>query len=143
MASHNSYLPNYSFEVRINGRSFGFSRVNNISGSVEYDTIINGGHNDAPVIMLKPKRTPDMIVFEKGLKSDLSDVVFSLLTEGKKVDSIIIFVKLNGKIKRIFAISSGIIVRREFAPLDAVGDQVLLEMLQIAHTGLTEIPLPI
>ena len=142
MVSHNSYLPNYSFEVKISGASFGFSKINNISGSIEYDTIVNGGHNDAPVILPKPKRTPDMIIFEKGLKADLGDLMFSQMTEGKKVTGIMIFVKLIGKIKRICSISSGGIVRREVAPLDAIGDQVFLQALQIAHTGLTEIALP-
>lgn len=142
MASHNSYLPNYSFEVRFGTYTYGFTKVNNISGSVEYDTIVNGGHNDAPVILLKPKRTPDMIIFEKGLKADLGDLIFSQLTEGKKVTGIMIFVKLDGKIRRIFTIGSGVIVKREFAPLDATGDQVFLQALQIAHTGLTEIALP-
>lgn len=142
MASHNSYLPNYSFEVSIDGAVFGFSKVNNISGNIDYDTIVNGGHNSAPVILPKPKSEPDMIVFEKGLKADLGDLLFSQLTEGKKVGGIMIFVKLNGKIKRIFAIGSGVIISRQFAPLDATGDQVFLEMLQIAHTGLTEIALP-
>ena len=74
-----------------------------------------------PVIMLKPKRTPDMIV-RKGLKSDLSDV-FSLLTEGKKVDSTY-FCQAQWENKTDLAISSGIIVRRSLL-LDAVGDQVL------------------
>ncbi|NLV16013.1 MAG: hypothetical protein GXY50_02215 [Syntrophomonadaceae bacterium] len=142
MASHNSYLPNYSFEVRIDGISFGFSKVNNISASIEYDTIVNGGHNDKPVILPKPKRTPDTIIFEKGLKADLGDLMFSMLTEGKKVGGIMIFVKLDGRIKRIFTISSGVIVRREFASLDAMGDQVFIEALQIAHTGLTEVAIP-
>jgi len=142
MTSHNSYLPNYSFEVRIEGICFGFSKVNNISGSIEFDTIIDGGHNDAPVILQKPKHTPDMIIFEKGLKANLSDFMFSMFTEGKKVASIMIFVKLNGQIKRIFSVSNGVIVRREFAPLDAMGEEVFIEALQIAHTGLTEIALP-
>ena len=142
MAPHNSYLPNFSFEVKINGIGFGFSRVNNISGSIEFDTIISGGQNDAPVMLPKPKKTPDMIVFEKGLKADLNDLMFSLLTEGKKVTNIMIFVKLDGKIKRIFTINNGIIIRREFAPLDAMGEEVFVEALQIAHTGLIEIALP-
>jgi len=142
MSSHNSYLPNYSFEVRIDGFSFGFAKVHNISGSIEFDTIVNGGHNDAPVILPKSKRTPDMIVFEKGLKAGLSDLAFSLLTEGKKVANVLIFVKLNGQIKRIFSITNGIIVRREFSPLDAMGDEVFMEAMQVAHTGLIEIAVP-
>lgn len=142
MTSHNSYLPNYSFDVRIDGLSFGFARVNNISGSIDYDVIVDGGNNDAPVILPKPKHTPDMIVFEKGLKADLGDMMFSMLTEGKQVGGIMIFVKLNGQIKRIFTIASGIIIKREFASLDAKGDQIFLEALQIAHTGLIEVAIP-
>ena len=142
MASHNSYLPNYSFDVRIAGVSFGFSKVDNISSGIEFDTIVNGGNNDSPVIMPKPKRSPDMIVFQKGLKADFDDTMFSLLTEGKKVSGVMIFVKNNGKIKRIFTITSGVIIRREFSSLDAMGGDLFLEALQIAHTGLTEIALP-
>lgn len=142
MASHNSYIPNYSFEVMLEGMTFGFSRVNNISASVEFDTIIDGGTNDSPVLMIKPKRMPDMIVFEKGLKADLGDTLFSLLTVGKKITGILIFVKNNGSTKRIFTITSGVIVRREFSPLDAMGNELFLELLQIAHTGITEVALP-
>lgn len=142
MTSHDKYIPNYSFEVNIDGVTYGFSKVNNISASIEYDSIVNGGHNDAPVILTKPKSNPDVIIFEKGLKSDLSDFKFSMLAEGSKVHGIMIFVKLNGKIKRIFVISSGIIVSREYGTLDAMGSQLLLETLKIAHTGLTEIAIP-
>lgn len=142
MASHKDYLPNFSFEVRIDGVCFGFSKINNIAASVEFDTITDGGSNGAPVMLIKPKRTADMLVFEKGLKSDLGDLMYSMLTEGKKVGGVLIFVKNNGSIKRIFAISSGIIVKREFSSLDAMGNDVFLESLQIAHTGLTEIALP-
>lgn len=143
MSSHDSYLPNYSFEVKIDGITFGFSKVNNISGSIEFDTIVDGGHNEAPVILPKPKRNPDMLIFEKGLKADLKDFMFSMFTEGKKVSNVLILVKLNGQTKRIFSISNGIIIRREFTPIDAMGEEVLVEALQIAHTGLTEIALPI
>lgn len=142
MASHDKYIPNFSFEVKIDGMSFGFAKVNNISGSIEFDTITEGGNNDAPVILPKPKKNPDMIVFEKGLKADLGDVMFSMFTEGKAVANIMILVKLNGKIKRIFTITKGVIVRREFGPLDAMGEEVFIEALQIAHTGLIEIALP-
>lgn len=142
MASHNSYLPNYSFEVSMNGFTIGFSKVNNITADIEFDAIVNGGANDAPVILPKSKHTPDMIFFEKGLKADLADTMFSLLTAGTRVAGITIFVKLNGQIKRIFTISTGIIVKREFSSLDAMGDQVFIESLQIAHTGLIEIALP-
>ena len=48
------------------------------------DTIVDGVHNEAPVILPKPKRNPDMLIFEKGLKADLKDFMFSMFTEGRK-----------------------------------------------------------
>ena len=36
----------------------------------------------------------------------------------------------------------GVIVEREFSPLDAVESTIMVQSLKIAHTGLTEIPLP-
>jgi len=143
MSSASSLIPNYSFSVMFDLFTVGFSKISNISGSAEIETIINGGHNDAPVLLRKPKKNPDMLVFERGLHCSLSDLALSYFTEGRKIDSITISVKRDGKTVRMFFISGGIIVRREYAPLDAMGDSVFLEALQVAHTGLTELALPL
>ena len=142
MSSAASPIPNYSFSVMFDMFKVGFSKISNISGTAEIETIVNGGHNDAPVILRKPKRNPDMLIFERGLHCSLSDMALSYFTEGRKVDSITINVKRDGKTVRMFFVTGGIIVRREYAPLDAMGDSVFLEALQIAHTGLTELALP-
>lgn len=142
MSSASTLIPNYSFSVNFDMFKVGFSKISNISGSAEIDTIINGGHNDAPVILRKPKRTPDMLVFERGLHCSLSDLALSYFTEGRKVDSITINVRRDGKTVRMFFVSNAIIVRREYAPLDAMGNQIFLQALQVAHTGITEIALP-
>ena len=142
MSSASTLIPNYSFSVTFDMFKVGFSKISNISASAEIDTIINGGHNDAPVILRKPKRNPDMLVFERGIHCSLSDLAFSYFTEGRKVDSITINVQRDGKTVRMFFVSGGIIVRREYAPLDAMGNQVFLEALQVAHTGITEVALP-
>ncbi len=142
MSSHSDLIPNFSFKVTFDMLSFSFTKISNISGSVEIDTIINGGHNDSPVILRKPKKNPDMLVLEKGTRTSLSDMAFSFFKEGRKIDMITITVKRNGKTVRMFSIIGGVIVRREYAPLDAMGNSVFLESLQIAHTGITEIALP-
>ena len=143
MSSPSTLLPNYSFSVTFDMFKVGFSKISNISGSAEIDTIVNGGHNDAPVILRMPKRSPDMLVFERGLRSSLTDLALSFFTEGRKIDAITINVLKDGKTVRMFFVTGGIIIRREYAPLDAMGSDVFLEALQIAHTGITEVALPL
>ena len=142
MADASDLIPSYSFEVTLDGISFSFSRVTNLSGSVEIDTIVEGGNNSSPIILRKPKRSPDMLVLEKGVYTSAKDVMMAMFTEGSKIEAININVLRNGSTVRMFFITGGVVVRREFSPLDALDSSVLLESLQIAHTGLTEVPLP-
>ena len=136
-------IPNYSFTVRLDMLSFGFKRVSNMTSTAEIETIIDGGHNDSPVIVRKPKRNPDILILEKGLSTTMNDLKFGLLfKEGRKIDNISIDVKRDGKTVRMFSVTGGVIVSREFSGLDAVDGDVLLESLKIAHSGITEIPLP-
>ena len=143
MSDHNDLIPNYNFVVKLDGITVGFAKVSNMSSSAEIDTIVNGGHNDEPVIFVKPKKSPDMLVFERGTRTSLTDTMLSLLKAGKKIESLMIMVKRNGKTTRIYSASNCVVVRKELAPLDAMGNSVFLEALQVAHTGLTELALPI
>ena len=59
-----------------------------------------------------------------------------------KIKNIIIFVKNHGKIERIFHIDEGIVLSKEFSGFDAMSRDVLVERLEIAHSGLKETFLP-
>ena len=142
MSSSGDIISSYSFEVSLDGVHFSFSKVENISSSIEVETIIDGGNNNAPVILRKPKTNPDVLVLERGLYTTVKDMSFAMFKEGTKVGSIHINVLRNGYTVRMFFITNAVIVRREFAPLDSLTSGVMIESLQIAHTGLTEVPLP-
>lgn len=141
MAS-SDFIPGYSFSVNFDGVSYSFGRVSNLSGSIEVDTIQEGGNNDSPIILRKPKKKPDYLILERALHSTVTDVAFSFFKEGKQISAITITVKKDGKTVRMFFISNGVIVQREFSPLDALESAVLLQSLKIAHSGITELPLP-
>lgn len=128
--------------MNFDGFSYSFGRVSNLGGTIEIDTIQEGGNNDAPVILRKPKRSPDYLILERALHSTLTDVAFSFFKEGRMISAITITVKKDGKTVRMFFITNGVIVQREFSPLDALESSVLLQSLKIAHTGMTELPLP-
>ena len=80
--------------------------------------------------------------YTSGLYTTVKDMSFAMFKEGTKVGSIHINVLRNGYTVRMFFITNAVIVRREFAPLDSLTSGVMIESLQIAHTGLTEVPLP-
>ena len=140
-SSASDFIPGYSFSVNLDGVNFSFGKVTNLSNSVEIETIVNGGANDEPVILRKPKRSPDYLILERALHSTLTDVAFAYFTVGRLISAITISVNKNGKTVRMFFATNGIIVQREFSPLDALDSQVMLQSLKIAHTGITEMPL--
>lgn len=136
-----SIIPSYSFSVYLDSTKMSFSKVSNISGSIEIETITNGGFNDSPVVLRKPKKSPDMLVLEKGVFTITNgeDIGISAFKEGTKINSIMITVMRNSKAVRVFGASRGVIVKRQFSNLDAMKSEILLESLQIAHTGITEV----
>ena len=140
--SSSDLIPGYSFKVNFDGFNYSFSKVSNLSSSVEIETIVEGGNNSAPVIFRKPKHNPDYLIMERGLHSTVADLAFSFFSVGKKIAVITITVLRNGSIVRVFTVTNAVIVQREFSPLDALESTVLLQSLKIAHTGLTELALP-
>lgn len=133
-------VPSYSFEVSLDSISFGFSKVSNMSSSIQYDAIIEGGTNDAPILLPKPKNNPDMLSLEKGVTTDMKAKVFSLIKEGCKISEIEINVFKDGNKVRSFYASDGVIVAKQFTDLDASESAIFVEALHIAHKGLVELP---
>ena len=133
-------VPAYSFQVSLDSISFSFSKVTNISSSIQYDAIVEGGSNDAPLLLPKPKSSPDMLTLEKGVTTSLKAKVFALIKEGCKISEIEIDVLKDGKTVRSFYASDGVIVAKQFSDLDASESAMFVEALHIAHTGLTEMP---
>lgn len=133
-------VPAYSFKVSLDSISFSFSKVSNISSSIQYDAIVEGGNNDAPVILPKPKSSPDMLTLEKGVTTSTKSKVFALIKEGCKISEIEIDVLKDGKTVRSFYASDGVIVAKQFTDLDASESTMFVEALHIAHTGLFEMP---
>lgn len=140
-SSASDFIPGYSFSVNMDGISFSFGRVTNLGGSIEIETIAEGGRNDSPIILRKPKKSPDYLILERALHSTLTDVAFSFFQEGRQINAITITVKKDGSTVRMFFITNGVIVQREFSPLDAMESAVMVQTLKIAHAGMSEMPL--
>lgn len=135
------YLTGAEFQVLFDIIPVSFAKITNVKANVEHDTFIEGG-NETPHYFVKPKKQADTMIFEKGLNTKLTNNIFGTITEGMKIKNIIIFVKNHGKIERIFHIDEGIVLSKEFSGFDAMSRDVLVERLEIAHSGLKETFLP-
>lgn len=136
-------VPSHSFLVTIGPAMFSFSKISNLMSSVEYDAIIEGGNNDYPHLFKKAKTQPDTLILEKGVRTRSSDLSFNLLTEGMQVEMVTIMLLKNGTdLEKVFFFKKGMIVKRQFSTLDAMSNELLIETLEIAHSGLVEVPIP-
>ncbi len=136
------YIMNYEFQVTFGVMKMGFNKISNMKSKIQYDTIVEGGSLNGPHFLLKTKTQPDVIIFEKGMTTQLKDVVFSTITEGMVVRGVLIFVKKNGSIKRVLTFEEGLILSKSLSNLDANHPGVFIESLEIAHSGLYDMPIP-
>lgn len=135
-----NFVGGYEFSVKLSLGSISFSKVTNLGGEIEMGSFVEGGNNDYPIFYKVPRRRPERILFEKGVTdSTAANLILSQLKEGAKVISVLIFVKKNGSTVKTFSITEGIIVSRKYTALDANASDILIEQLEIAHTGITEV----
>lgn len=133
------FITGSEFEVSLDSETVNFSRLTNIVSSVEYDTYAEGGNNDEVLIFPKHKKNPDTIIFEKGLSVSGSTGFFSALREGMMVKNVMIYVKHNGKTVRTLCFDSGVVVSKELSMIDARSNEILIEKMEIAHSGLKKV----
>lgn len=135
-------LPSYNFLVTIGQNIYSFSKVSNLVAQIEYETVPEGGNNDYPLLFPKQKSSPDTLILEKGVRTRALDPSFNLLVEGMQVEMVTILLVKDGRhLEKVFYFKKGLIVKRTFSDLDAKGNELLIETLEIAHSGLEEIPL--
>lgn len=135
-------LPSYNFLVTIGQDVFSFSKVSNLVSQIEYDTVAEGGNNQYPLLFQKQKNNPDTLTLEKGVRTRASDRAFNSLLEGMQVEQVTILLIRDGEqVVKAFYFEKGLITKRSFSNLDAEKSELLIETLEIAHSGLVEIPL--
>ncbi|MCH5275803.1 MAG: phage tail protein [Lachnospiraceae bacterium] len=140
--SGNAMLSGRNFLVTIGQEIFSFSKVSNLVAQVEYETVQEGGNNEYPLLFPKQKTSPDTLILEKGVREWTFDPRFNSLWEGMQVEQVtILLLKYGIILRKAFFFKKGLIVKRSFSDLDALRGELLIETLEIAHSGLVEIPI--
>ena len=133
------------FILAIGKELLSFSRVSNIGRSLECETFVEGGLNTMVRSFAKPKQQQETLVLEKGVNA-YRDYHFNLyenlgLRVGGRIKQAVTLVVLGDEFfsDRYYSFNEGIVIKWEVGNLDAMSSEVLIERLEIAHSGLEEL----
>lgn len=133
-----SLLTSQHFTVYIGQSAYGFAKVSNISSELEYDSVVEGGRNTQPLLFRKARGKQDVMTLERGVRLTAAGASMSMAA-GDKVSGVIIGIHKDGVECLDFTFDEGIVTKVEISNLDAMGHEVLIEKMEIAHTGLRQI----
>ncbi len=135
-------MADFRFKV-MTGRDEGdseicFSKISGMELTMEQEEIQEGGKNDGPHILMAPHKRHQPLVLERGVLPVSSWM--SRLKPGMRLDTWLTVVLLNqyGTMTgRRIQIDDGIVTKWELSGLDAMGNSVLVEKLEIVHDGIS------
>lgn len=128
------WLTNDRFLVLFGGIRYGFSKVSNMAAEMEYDSIVEGGRNWSPHLFSKPSSKLDTMTFERG-RAVFPPPLSPTLEVGTCVEMVIIMVN-NGQMCHSFGFDWGMVTKLTYGDLDALHREILIEKMEIAHSGL-------
>lgn len=142
-----SYMPDFRYLVltgedagadgTFNGGSICFSKVSGIEAAMEQEEIMEGGKNDGPHILLSPHKKHTALVLERGVLP--ADCWMSRLKPGMRLNTWLQIILLDEKLrktKKQFWIADGTVAKWELSGLNAEGNSILIEKIEIVHDGI-------
>lgn len=139
MAVQNNLAKRTKFKVILNGTPLGFSKVSNISATMEFETVTEGGVNDRVHYLPKPRQSMDKLILEYGIAS--GELTRTTLTAGYELKKGIVIMVMpeSGMIPTAtYQADWGIVTRWEIDTLDASSSGLLIKKVEISHNGLSE-----
>lgn len=139
MSMQNNLAKSTKFKVILNGMPLGFSKVSNISATMEFETVVEGGVNDRVHYLPKPRQSMDKLVLEYGIAS--GELTRTTLAAGSELSMGIVIMVLpeSGLVPTAtYEAEWGIVTKWEIDTLDALSSGLLIKKVEISHTGLNE-----
>lgn len=139
MAVQDNLAKRTKFKVLLNGVPLGFSKVSNISATMEFEPVMEGGVNDRVHYLQKPRQTLDKLVLEYGIAS--GELMRTTLTAGSELSMGIVIMVMpeEGAVPTAtYEANWGIVTKWEIDTLDALSSGILIKRVEISHTGLNE-----
>lgn len=133
-----SYVTNSQFFVYIGTESYGFSKISGLREETEYESIREGGRNWSPLFFEKGKSKPDILTLESGVRTSNATRSKNWIKRGTKLEGVVIIFGRNGGKILGYTFDEGIVTKIEYGDLNALGNEILIKKLEIAHSGLYE-----
>lgn len=135
-------INNNRFIVTIGPLLTSFAKVSGISKSIDYETKEEGGRNDfVHLIRKNPTVQSNVLRLEKGV-GRFNPLVLSangMIKLGVRIPlpGTIIVLNSNYDISKVYGFEDITIVKWEISDLDAQSSEVLLDKVELIHSGLT------
>jgi len=139
MAAQDNLAKRTKFKVILNGMLLGFSKVSNISTTMEFETVVEGGMNDCVHYLPKPRQSMDKLILEYGIAS--GELTRTTLTAGYELTKGIVIMVMGDKgmiPTATYQANWGIVTKWEIDTLDATSSGLLIKKVEISHNGLSE-----
>lgn len=139
MAVQDNLAKRTKFQVMLDGMPLGFSKVSNISATMEYETVAEGVVNDRVHYLQKPRQTLDKLVLEYGIAS--GELLRTTLAAGTELSMGIVIMVMpeEGLVPTAtYEADWGIVTKWEIETLDALSSGLLIKKVEISHSGLNE-----
>lgn len=128
------YVPNTQFVLRLDQYVISCVRVSNLTMAQDIEEIREGGNNDAPMIFSAPAKKSDVLSVERAM---VNDEIAKKLKVGVRVKEGEVVIAYGNKEYRNLFFTDGVVTKCEYSNLDALGHEIILEKLEISHSGLT------
>ena len=121
----------------IPGSDICFSRISGIGSTAESEEIAEGGRNSGPHLLAVPAKWQTQLVLERGVLP-VSHWMYRL-KPGMRLGTwlqIIVMDESGLPTSRQFWIEDGIVTKWELSDLNALGNSILIERMEILHDGI-------
>lgn len=139
MSIHKDLAKRTNFKVLLNGMPLGFSRVSNISATMEFEAVAEGGVNDRIHYLQKPRQSLDKLILEYGIAS--GEMTRTTLGAGSELSLGIVIMVMPEKgmvPTATYQADWGVVTKWEIDTLDAQSSGLVIKRVEISHTGLSE-----
>lgn len=127
------YATNSEFRLKIGKYSLKCAKISNLTIAAETEEVPEGGNNLFPNVFLGARKKADTLVVERAL---VDDDILSVFKVGVHVGECTLTILRNGEVYKELGFDDGIVTKFELTNLDAMGREIMIHKLEIAHSGL-------
>lgn len=142
LLNNHGIVSSHKFIVTIGTHIASFAKITGLRTQIETEYITEGGINSYRHITRSPKASQNRLIFEKGfgyMNPFYSAQGFVPGTMLLLPCTIIVLGKSDSDFERVFEFDNAMIISWEASPLDAMSSEIIIDRVELEHSGLREV----